>query len=120
MTNLQSLDLLQRDGFLVPAKLLKEILFITILLVIQQVHQPKELPHVVLHRSTCKNIGGTVADCAHLVVCAICVCIIQHVGKLQSSLQCQNAQMVDPYPRHAQQCTKYSFALPVQMVSEHV
>jgi len=74
VTNLQSLDLLQRDGFLVPAKLLKEILFITILLVIQQVHQPKELPHVVLHRSTCKNIGGTVADCAQLVVCAINVC----------------------------------------------
>ncbi len=69
MTDLQSLDLLQSDGVLVPSKLLKELLFITILLVIQQIHQPKELPHVVLHRSTCNNIGSTVVDCANLAVC---------------------------------------------------
>ncbi|KAA6429933.1 MAG: hypothetical protein FRX49_00365 [Trebouxia sp. A1-2] len=48
---LLSLDLLQRDGVLVPSKFLKELLFIPILFIIQQIHQPKELSHVVLHRA---------------------------------------------------------------------
>lgn len=97
--DLQGLDLLQRDGFLVPSELLKELLFITILFIIQQVHQPKELPHVVLHRGTCSNIGQLLIE-QTLLCPRNLACVIQHGDNLNSSLQHQNAKLVDPqwYP----------------------
>lgn len=51
--NLQGLHLLQGDGFFVPSEPLKEVLFFTVLLIIQQVHQPKQLSHVVLDWCAC-------------------------------------------------------------------
>ena len=96
MTDLQSLDLLQRDGFPVPSKFLKELLLITILLVIQQIHQPKELPHVVLHGGTCASIGSRVADCANLAVSTNHRMHHPARGHLHSSLQRQNVKLIDP------------------------
>lgn len=54
--DLQGLYLWQGDGLFVSPKPLKEVIFISILLIVQQVHQPKQLPHVVLHWCACKYI----------------------------------------------------------------